>query len=123
MDFLFIIFGLSTLIVFLYKREWLINKKSCMIIFLINSILFLSSYFLEYIIKINSKTVVALKMGLLSQLIFLLLITLYRKLYNSTPMDTFWSMDIKLLKDGIFNFLFWVLGGVIPAIIVFNRII
>lgn len=123
MDFIFILLGLSTLFIFLYKREWLIEKKSYLIILWINLVLFFVGYFLEYVVNIHSKTVVALKMGLLSQLIFLALINLYRKLYGKNPVDTFWSMDSKLLKDGLFNFLFWIIGGIIPAIIVFKGII
>lgn len=121
MNIIFVFLGMSTLLVFLYKREWLLGRRPFLILLVLNVILFILGYILEN--GVDFKLSVALKMGLLSQLIFTALVTLFRRIYKRDPVDTFWTMDVSLMKDGIFNFVFWVLGGVIPALIVFKHII
>ncbi len=123
MDFIFILLGINTLFVFLYKREWLLQKQPFTILLACNLILFVLGYVLQYYSIGNPKLVVALKMPVLSQLLFIGLVTVFRKIYNRDPVDTFWTMDISLMKDGIFNFVFWVIAVILPAILVFTRII
>lgn len=123
MGFLFILIGMNPLIVFLYHREWLLDKTIFKILLLVNLILFIVGYALQNNSINNFKLVVALKMPILSQLLFVILVFVFRKIFNRDPVDTFWTMDVKLMKDGIFNFIFWVLGGLLPAILVFKNII
>ncbi len=122
-DFLFIIIGMTTIIVFSFKREWLLNQKFSLILMCINLLLLILGYVFEYNSIGNPKMVVAIKMPILSQLIFIVLVYIFRKIYNRNPVDTFWSMDLSLMKDGIFNFLFWLLAIVLPAILVFTKVI
>ena len=123
MDFIYIVLGINTLIVFLFNRDWLLQKKSFIILFIFNLILFVLGYLLQHYSIGNPKFVVALKMPILSQLLFMGLVALFRKVYNRTPEDTFWTMDISLMKDGIFNFIFWIIAIILPAILVFGKVI
>lgn len=122
-NFVFIILGTNTLLVFLYKREWLLEKKSYLILLIANLILFGMGYLLQAKLIGNPKLVVALKMPLLSQLLFSFMVICFRKIYKRTPVDTFWTMDMTLMKDGVFNFVFWFLAIILPAILVFGKII
>lgn len=122
-NFIFILLGTNTLIVFLYKRDWLLEKNPFLVLLAANSILFATGYLLEFELVGNPKLVIALKMPLLSQLIFVCMVLIFRKIYNRDPVDTFWTMDQKLMKDGIFNFVFWVAAIILPAIVVFGKII
>jgi len=123
MDFAYIALGLNTLAVFLYKREWLLKKKPFTILLAVNILLLILGYIFQYNLIGNPNMVVALKMPLLSQLIFISLVTIFRKAYNRDPVDTFWTMDISLMKDGIFNFTFWVTAILLPSILVFTKVI
>lgn len=123
MDFAYIALGLNTLAVFLYKREWLLKKKPYTILLAINILLLILGYIFQYNLIGNPNMVVALKIPLLSQLIFISLVTIFRKVYNRDPVDTFWTMDISLMKDGIFNFTFWVTAILLPSILVFTKVI
>ncbi len=123
MDFIYIILGMNTLIVFMYKRDWLLSRKPFTITLTVNFLLLILGYLLQYYSVGNPKMVVALKMPVLSQLLFIGLVTIFRKIYNRDPVDTFWTMDVSLMKDGIFNFFFWVVAIILPAILVFTKII
>jgi hypothetical protein len=123
MDFAYIALGLNTLAVFLYKREWLLKKKPFTILLAVNILLLILGYIFQYNLIGNPNMVVALKMPLLSQLIFISLVTIFRKVYNRDPVNTFWTMDISLMKDGIFNFTFWVTAILLPSILVFTKVI
>jgi hypothetical protein len=122
-NFVFVLLGINTQIVFLYKREWLLEKIPFLILLVVNIVLLAAGYLLEAKLIGNPKLVIALKMSLFSQLIFISMVFIFRKIYSRDPVDTFWTMDLKLMKDGIFNFVFWLAAGIIPAIIVFDRII
>lgn len=123
MDFIFILLGINTLFIFLYKREWLLQKQPFIIVMACNLTLFMLGYVLPYYSIVISEFVVALKMPLLSQLLFLSLAFLFRKIYDKDAVDTFWVNDLRLMKDGVFNFIFWVTGIMLPAVLVFGEII
>lgn len=93
---------MTTLIVFMYKRDWLWSRKPFTILLAVNFQLLILGYLLQYYSVGNPKMVVALKMPVLSQLLFIALVTIFRKVYNREPVDTFWTMDVSLMKDGIF---------------------
>lgn len=114
---------MDTLIVFMYKRDWLLSRQPFTILLAVNFLLLILSYLLQYYSVGNPKMVVALKMPVLSQLLFIGLVTVFRKVYNRDPVDTFWTMDVSLMKDGIFNFFFWVLAIILPAILAFTKVI
>lgn len=66
----------------------------------------------------DPKFILVLKVPLLSQLIFWLMWRVYFAWINANPQDSFWTMDMKLLKDGIFNVLFWIVGLMLPILLV-----
>jgi hypothetical protein len=107
--FIYVLVGLNVQIVFLFKRELLIKKESFLIISGINFILFL--------IGNIDESLSPFKIAFVSQLIFKLLLLLYKFSYKENPIDTFWVVNPKLMKDGVFNFLFWVLGVLIPTLL------
>jgi len=120
MDFIYIILGMNTLIVFIYKRDWFLRRKPFLILLFVNFLLLILGYLLQYYSVGNHKMVVVLKMPMLSQLLFIGLVIIFRKVYNRDPVDTFWTMDVSLMKDGIFNFFFWVVAIILPVILIFT---
>ena len=122
MDFLYIALGLNILLIFLVKREWLLEKHPFSILLLCNTSLFLLGYLLPYFSIVYSIMVVALKIPILSQLLFMLLVKVFRKT-NKIHVDTFWTMDKHLMKDVKFNVAFWLIAILLPAILVFNGIV
>jgi hypothetical protein len=123
MRFIFVFLGTTTLLLFLYKREWLLDKKKGLLLFVWNCILFLSSFILSYYEIGDAKFYVALKMSLLTQLMFLIMAFIFKKVFGRAPQDTFWGSDPSLMADSAFNFTFWVLAVVIPAGLVFTGLI
>lgn len=120
MDFALVLIGINIHLIFLFKREWLFDKKIFRGILLANVVLFILSYMLQLSDIGNPKFTLVLKVPLLSQLIFWTMRGLYFKIFNANPQDSFWTMDIKLMKDGIFNFLFWVIGLMLPMILIYK---
>lgn len=114
---------MNTLIIFLFYRKWLLKKNSFIVLFVLNCALFVLSYIMQYYAIENSKMVGALKMPLLAQIIFMGQIIVFRKMYKRDPVDSFWTMDVGLMKDGIFNFVFWLIAGILPVILVFTNTI
>ena len=122
MDFLYITLGLNILLIFLVKREWLLDRQPFTILLWCNTGLFLLGYLLPYFSIVYSIMVVMLKVPILSQLLFMLLVKVFRK-SNKIHVDTFWTMDSQLLKDVKFNLAFWLIAIILPAVIVFKGII
>ncbi len=123
MGFIFMTFGASTLLVFLFRREWLLRNRSSVYLLGWNAILFLLAYvFIKFKVG-NPKAVFTLKLSLLSQLIFFPFIMVFRKLYNRDPKDTFWTMDKSLMADGVFNGVYFLVAFIVPMILVFLGII
>ncbi|MFY7812031.1 MAG: hypothetical protein ACOVQ2_09900 [Flavobacterium sp.] len=119
MVYILVILALNILYIFYFKREYLNNNKTFIIILIFNLFLFLLSIIINYTNYYNSENIKLLKVPIISQIIYFALLSVFRKLYNRDPKDTFWSMDIKLMKDGIFNFIFLILGILIPIILIY----
>lgn len=117
MTIVFTLIAISIHTIFLFKRELLFDKKSFKTIMLI-SIGLVGLYITTKIIGYKSKNIEMLNIPFLVLAIFFILSKCYNKLFKQNPADTFWTMDISLMKDGLFNFLFWVLGLVLPIILV-----
>ncbi|HTB25202.1 MAG TPA: hypothetical protein VK711_07515 [Puia sp.] len=113
MNIIFLILGMNVLFIFFFQRPWLLNMKPYLILLSINLLLFILAYLFHHYSIGDPRFTVLLKVPFLYQLSFLALLWIYRKLYHADPVDTFWSMDIKLMKDGIFNFIFVVLLSVV----------
>ena len=119
MNLLLGLIGLFVHYIFLQKRELLYQKQSFLLILLVAIILFSLAFALIAADIGNPKTIKLLTVPLTALIIFYLMKYAFFKLYDRNPEDTFWSMDVKQMPDGIFNFLFWVLGLVLPAIFAF----
>jgi hypothetical protein len=120
MDFLFASAGLFVHIIFMFKREWLFERRSLQFILLVSSIMFAVSYLLVSNNIGNADTLRMLRIPLLAAVVFVGIKYVFFKIYKRNPEDTFWSMDFGQTADGVFNFLFWVLGIVLPAIIIYK---
>ena len=117
MTIIFSIIALSIHAIFLFKREILLQKKSFLILLIVSFFIMIISII---IIKSDAKikNIEMLQIPFLALIIFFLMNKVYDYIYGKNAKDTFWTNDIKLIKDGIFNFLFWVLGLIIPVFLV-----
>ena len=102
MEFVFGTLGLFVQFIFLFKREWLINRKSFYTIVLVSAVMFLFSHILVLSGVQNPDQVRFLMLPLFSSGVFYGLNFVFFKMYKRTPEDTFWSMDWAQIKDGIF---------------------
>ncbi|MBN2748997.1 MAG: hypothetical protein JXR57_05835 [Bacteroidales bacterium] len=119
----YIILGLSIVIIFLFKRDLLIDYNSSRIILVICIILFILGYILDTLAKQEKNFVIALKIPLLCLLIFWGFLWAFKKLFNRIPVDTFWTKERNVWKDAVFNILFWIIGIIVPVLLVFKRVI
>ena len=120
MDIFFVTISMSIHAIFIWRRKLLFEKRSFVILFGLSSIFFFLSYILLQLNIGNPKMIVLTRVPMLALIFFFLLRTAYFRIYNKNPVDTFWSMDIKLMKDGIFNFLFWVTGLLLPIFLTYK---
>lgn len=114
MDIFLVAISMSVHAIFIWRRKLLFEKKTFIMLLVLSAIVFFLSYALLQANIGNPKMVVLIRVPLLALIVFFLMKTVYFKIYDKNPVDTFWSMDIKLMKDGIFNFLFWVIGLLLP---------
>lgn len=112
--------GLFVHYIFLQKRELLYQRRSALLILLVATTLFILTFLLVGANIGNPKTIKLLTIPLSTLTIFYSMKFVFFKLYHRNPEDTFWSMDIRQMRDGLFNFIFWVLGLVVPAIFAFK---
>jgi hypothetical protein len=89
---LFTIVGMSVHAIFMFKREILFDRKTFSVLLLISFLLF----GLFYLIRELATPSILLKD----------LKCIYRGIFGQDAKDTYHSMDLKLMKDGLFNFLF-----------------
>lgn len=114
----YILIGLSTVWLFMYKIEWLIDSKTFLINIGYSVVLFIASYLLlEYGVG-NPKTIVALRMPLISSIVFLALFQLFKLIFKRNPRNTFFVFKREAIEDVVFSILFWVIGGGVPFFIV-----
>src|ERR1700747_3568575 len=99
MDFVFVLIGLSTMFIFMYKIEWLFAPKFFIINIVYDVVLFLISMYLLSNNVGNLKMVTALKMPLLSSIIFFILYLVFKKLFRRNPENTFWVFTKKPIQD------------------------
>ena len=114
MDFIIVLIGLSTVIIFMYNRSWLFVTKNILLYLGYTLVLFgVSSLFLNFNIG-NAKTIPSLKMPLLSLIIFWILNSIFKLLYKRNPQNTFWSFVKMPIQDVVFSMLFLFLGVGLP---------
>ena len=117
LNILFLILGLNVFLIFLLKREWLFNKKPFGILLCINLTLLMAGYFFQSRSIGDPGFTPLLKIPFIYQILLLPLAWIYRKIYHKDPLNTLWSMDIQLMKDGVFNFIYAVLLVVVVIIV------
>jgi uncharacterized membrane protein len=115
----FVVIAMSVHGIFMFKREILFDKKKFKTLLIISFGLF-GLYFLLKGLDIRERNMEVLQVPFLALIIFFLMSYLYGKIFGENPEDTFHSMDIALMKDGIFNALFWFIGLFVPIILVFK---
>ena len=119
MDLIFVLIGLNVPILFMFKEDWLYGKKSMLIIFCLNVCLFIVGTVLQNSETVYPKTLAALKMPVVSTLIFYVLHQSFKKVYKRNPQNTFWVFSKKSKEDIIFSMLFWIIGTGLPVFIFF----
>lgn len=100
MDFALVLIGINIHLIFLFKREWLFDKKIFRGILLANVVLFILSHMLQLSDIGNPKFTLVLKVPLLSQLIFWAM----RGLYNFQCESTRFILDDEYQVDEGWNF-------------------
>jgi hypothetical protein len=105
--------------IFLAKREILFDKRKFKILLTISLVL-VGLYYIIKGLDIYIKSIEGLLVPFFALLVFLVMTTIYRKIFEQDAKDSFHSMDLKLMKDGIFNFLFWVIGLLLPIFLAFE---
>lgn len=105
--------GLSTTIVFLFRREFLTQRKEAFVFLLYTSILFTIGIGLD---DNTNKYINFLKIPFPSLLIFYCLVFLFYIYYKRFPNDTSYSTSKKPVQDVIFNIVYWFLGIFIPVV-------
>lgn len=118
MDFIFIVLGLSTMWLFMFKIEWLFNYKYFLINIIYNIVLFCVSLLLINSQLGNPKMTVALKMPLISSIVFFILYISFKNIYKRNPENTFWTFTKKPIQDVIFTLMFWFFGVGLPVFVI-----
>lgn len=116
-DFLIIPIGMAIQLIFLFKRELLTERKFEKWIWIGSAFIFIVGYYLANTYGESVKTLPILMMPIMAYGIFRIQLWIYMKLFKAEPVDTFYTMDLKLMRSGIFNFIFWVVGLIIPILI------
>lgn len=103
MDFTFVLLGLSIMWLFMFKTEWLFKNGIVFFGILTYSILL---YGLSFVLLKgdygNPKMINALKMPLMSFVVFRGLYYAFRKKYKKEPENTFWVFQKKPIQDVLF---------------------
>jgi|SRR5690554_23594 len=102
MDFILVLIGLAIFFIFLFKREILVQKKSALYVAAVCIILVLTGVILlHFDIKIGKILIIPFVQYVLYRFLYFIFI----KIYKREPKDTWWTMDLSLMTDGIFNFI------------------
>lgn len=119
MDIVFILIGLSIMWLFMFKMEWLFdNGISFWSILIYSILLFCLSFVLLSGGYGDPRIVKALKMPLMSFVVFRGLVFVFRRKYKRYPENTFWIFQKKPTQDIAFTVLFWLLGVGLPFFLV-----
>lgn len=115
MDFILIMIGLFILHIFLFKREILVQKQSALYIGIACISLLVLGYVLIYFdIKIGK----ALTIPFFQFFSYRFCHFIFVKIYKREPKDTWWSMDLSLMIDGIFNLLCMLFAFGLPMLLI-----
>lgn len=118
MGLIFVLFGLSTMWLFMFRIEWLLNFHSFLLNLIYDVFLFGIAFLLIDYSFFDEKYLVALKMPLVSSIMFFVMLQMFKRVKGRNPENTFWTFSRKPLSDVIFTILFWFLGVGLPFFIV-----
>lgn len=119
MGFIFILIGLSVAWLFMFKIEWLC--KGGIIFWILLSYCLILFYFPFYMLNLdydNLKMTKALKMPLISLMVFKVMYHIYFIKYKKMPENTFGATQNKAIQDVLFSILFWIFGVGAPFFLV-----
>lgn len=106
--------------VFMYKREWFDDPVRLRALAAAGAVLYAFAIVLERADLLTDYDYFRmLKVPLLSLGIFKAMQWVFIRLFGYRPRDSFFSMDWRLMKDGLFNLLFLVLGLMVPITLIF----
>jgi hypothetical protein len=120
MALVFSLIGLFVQIIFLMKRDRLFSKQKFNLILMVSLLLFVIAYLLIFNYIGNVKYVKMLTVPFMSVLIFSVIRFIFFRIYKRNAEDTFWSMEINQITDGVFNFIFLIVGTIMPIIIAYK---
>jgi len=113
----FVLIATSVHGIFLLKREILFDNRHFRTLLKISTVLFLLYYLLR-VFDIKTRNMEMMQVPFIALLIFVSMKFIYNKIYDEDPEDTYMSGDFSEMKDGIFNALFWMIGLIVPIILV-----
>lgn len=121
---LFIPLGLLTQLIFLYRRAWFDDPPRLRVLAAVEVALFAGAFACEHAgFSAETDFFLILKLPLLSLGLFKAMQWGFIRLFGYPPRDSFHSMDWRLLKDGLFNGLFWILSLLVPLALIFGRVL
>ncbi len=121
---LFTALSLSTHVIFMYQRAWFDDPARLRALVVTGAVLFATALVLEYAgVHTKNDFFLMLKLPLLALGLYKAMQWGFVHLFGYRPRDSFWTMDLRLMKDGLFNFLFWVLGMLVPMGLIFGRVL
>ena len=123
MNIIFILIGMSTIWLFMYKIEWLFQYKTLAINIVYNIILIGVSFLPVHSLLDNPIHKSLLRVPLISSIVFIVLCHAFKAIYRRNPHNTFWTFSRMPIQDVAFSVLFWLLGGGLPLILVGMNII
>lgn len=110
MTLLYIALGLSVNLVFLFRRELLIEKESFSLILGGSGVLFIAVIVLHFTAAGRYPGSGALLAPLPALLLFRFFRRWFVKWFGREPRDTFLNWNTGMLEDRIFNVVYWALG-------------
>ena len=116
MTLVLVIIAMSVHAIFLFRREMLLDKKTFKIL-VATSLVLVGLFYLTKGLEKEIRNIQMLTVPFFALMVFLIMKTIYRMIFKEDAQDSFHSMDIGLMKDGIFNLLFWVIGLLFPMYI------
>lgn len=115
---LYVIISMSIALVFMFKIEWLYNKKTAIALLFYTIVLVVLSFLLKMFAIDQPKNIALLTIPLISLLFFCLAAFVFKKIYKRNPENTFWESAPKPVEDVIFTIIFWVFGVGIPYLFI-----